>query len=391
MYNIKPWVFLLRALFIKRLKNQRVKKVDKHYMKIALDLAKLGKGKVNPNPLVGAVIVKDKKIIAKGYHEKYGEDHAEVNAFKNAKENVAGATMYVTLEPCSHYGKTPPCVDKIIDNKISRVVIGMMDPNKLVLGQGIKKLQDAGIEVEVGVLEEECKKLNEVFIKYIKNKKPFVVLKAAMSLDGKISTASGESKWITGNKSRSEVHKLRNDLSAIMVGVDTVIIDNPYLTCRIVDGRNPIRIIIDSKLRIPKDSNVLENTNDIKTIIATTEKAPKEKIDYLENLGVWVIKTKSKDEKVNLKELMIKLGELKIDSILLEGGSTLNYSALEVGIVDKVLVYIAPKIIGGVNSKTPVGGNGIEQLKDAFKIKDLNISMVSEDVLIQGYIGGEEN
>ncbi|MDU2688582.1 bifunctional diaminohydroxyphosphoribosylaminopyrimidine deaminase/5-amino-6-(5-phosphoribosylamino)uracil reductase RibD [Paeniclostridium sordellii] len=365
--------------------------MDKHYMKIALDLAKLGKGKVNPNPLVGAVIVKDKKIIAKGYHEKYGEDHAEVNAFKNAKENVAGATMYVTLEPCSHYGKTPPCVDKIIDNKISRVVIGMMDPNKLVLGQGIKKLQDAGIEVEVGVLEEECKKLNEVFIKYIKNKKPFVVLKAAMSLDGKISTASGESKWITGNKSRSEVHKLRNDLSAIMVGVDTVIIDNPYLTCRIVDGRNPIRIIIDSKLRIPKDSNVLENTNDIKTIIATTEKAPKEKIDYLENLGVWVIKTKSKDEKVNLKELMIKLGELKIDSILLEGGSTLNYSALEVGIVDKVLVYIAPKIIGGVNSKTPVGGNGIEQLKDAFKIKDLNISMVSEDVLIQGYIGGEEN
>ncbi|WP_456299456.1 bifunctional diaminohydroxyphosphoribosylaminopyrimidine deaminase/5-amino-6-(5-phosphoribosylamino)uracil reductase RibD [Paraclostridium sordellii] len=384
-------MFLLRALFIKRLKNQRVKKVDKHYMKIALDLAKLGKGKVNPNPLVGAVIVKDKKIIAKGYHEKYGEDHAEVNAFKNAKENVAGATMYVTLEPCSHYGKTPPCVDKIIDNKISRVVIGMMDPNKLVLGQGIKKLQDAGIEVEVGVLEEECKKLNEVFIKYIKNEKPFVVLKAAMSLDGKISTASGESKWITGNKSRSEVHKLRNDLSAIMVGVDTVIIDNPYLTCRIVDGRNPIRIIIDSKLRIPKDSNVLENTNDIKTIIATTEKAPKEKIDYLENLGVWVIKTKSTDEKVNLKELMIKLGELKIDSILLEGGSTLNYSALEVGIVDKVLVYIAPKIIGGVNSKTPVGGNGIEQLKDAFKIKDLNISMVSEDVLIQGYIGGEEN
>lgn len=365
--------------------------MDKHYMKIALDLAKLGKGKVNPNPLVGAVIVKDKKIIAKGYHEKYGEDHAEVNAFKNAKENLAGATMYVTLEPCSHYGKTPPCVDKIIDNKISRVVIGMMDPNKLVLGQGIKKLQDAGIEVEVGVLEEECKKLNEVFIKYIKNKKPFVVLKAAMSLDGKISTALGESKWITGNKSRSEVHKLRNDLSAIMVGVDTVIIDNPHLTCRIVDGRNPIRIIVDSKLRIPKNSNVLENTNDIKTIVATTEKAAKEKIDYLENLGVWVIKTKSTDEKVNLKELMIKLGELKVDSILLEGGSTLNYSALEVGIVDKVLIYIAPKIIGGVNSKTPVGGNGIAHLKDAFKIKNLNISMVSEDVLLQGYIGGERN
>lgn len=364
--------------------------MDKYYMDIALSLGKKGEGRVNPNPIVGALIVKDEKIIAKGYHEKYGEAHAEVNAFKNAKENVFGATMYVTLEPCSHYGKTPPCVDNIIDNKISRVVIGMVDPNPLVSGKGIKRLRDAGIDVTVGVLEEECKKVNEVFIKYIKNKKPFVVLKSAMSLDGKIATAFGESKWITGNEARSEVHKLRNDLSAIMVGVDTVIMDNPQLTCRMLEGRNPIRIIVDSTLRIPKDSKVLENTNEIKTIIATTEKAPKEKVDYLENLGVMIIKTKSKDGKVNLKELMIKLGELKVDSILLEGGATLNHSALEVGIVDKVLIYIAPKIIGGAKSKTPVGGNGIEKLKSAFKVKDLTVSMVGEDILLQGYIGGEE-
>ncbi|MEG2291361.1 MAG: bifunctional diaminohydroxyphosphoribosylaminopyrimidine deaminase/5-amino-6-(5-phosphoribosylamino)uracil reductase RibD [Clostridium sp.] len=364
--------------------------MDKYYMDIALSLARKGKGMVNPNPIVGAVIVKNKKIIAKGYHEKYGETHAEVNAFKNAEENVFGATMYITLEPCSHYGKTPPCVDKIIENKIARVVIGMVDPNPLVSGKGIKKLRDAGIDVMVGVLEEECRKANEVFIKYIEKKKPFVVLKSAMSLDGKIATAFGESKWITGKKSRREVHKLRNDLSAIMVGVDTVIMDNPQLTCRMLEGRNPTRIIVDSELRIPKNSKVLENINDIKTIIATTQKVEKEKVDYLEKLGVVIIKTKSKDGKVNLKELMIRLGELKVDSILLEGGATLNYSAIEAKIIDKILIYVAPKIIGGVKSKTPVGGNGIEQLKDAFKVKDLNVSIVGEDILLQGYIGDEE-
>ena len=217
--------------------------LNEKFMKIAIELAKKGIGNVNPNPLVGAVIVKDGKIIGQGYHERYGEGHAEVNAFKSLDDDPTGATMYVTLEPCFHYGKTPPCADRIIENKISKVIIGMVDPNPLVSGKGIEKLKNAGIEVEVGILEEECRKINEVFIKYITTKKPFVVMKTAMSLDGKIATKTGESKWITSEKSRLQVHILRNKFSGIMVGVNTIIKDNPELTCRVVEGNNPIRII----------------------------------------------------------------------------------------------------------------------------------------------------
>ncbi len=357
-------------------------------MDIALHLARKGAGKVNPNPLVGAVIVNDGKIIGKGYHESYGKAHAEINA---ETELIEGSTMYVTLEPCSHYGKTPPCVDQIIENRIKRVVIGMVDPNPLVSGKGVKKLQEAGIDVTVGILEDKCKKLNEVFIKYITKKKPFVVLKTAMSLDGKISTTSGESKWITDKEARENVHILRNELTAIMIGIDTVIIDNPELTCRIPNGRNPIRIVVDSNLRIPYDSKILQTAKKFKTIIATTEKARKEKIHKLKDLGIIVIETKSKNEKVDLKDLMHKLGNQNIDSILLEGGSTLNYSALESGIVDKILVYIAPKIIGGMKSKTPVGGSGISHLKDAFKVRELSTSIIGKDILLQGYIEGDES
>nr|WP_288523927.1 bifunctional diaminohydroxyphosphoribosylaminopyrimidine deaminase/5-amino-6-(5-phosphoribosylamino)uracil reductase RibD [uncultured Romboutsia sp.] len=362
--------------------------MDKYYMDIALHLARKGAGKVNPNPLVGAVIVNDGKIIGKGYHESYGKAHAEINA---ETELIEGSTMYVTLEPCSHYGKTPPCVDQIIENRIKRVVIGMVDPNPLVSGKGVKKLQEAGIDVTVGILEDKCKKLNEVFIKYITKKKPFVVLKTAMSLDGKISTTSGESKWITDKEARENVHILRNELTAIMIGIDTVIIDNPELTCRIPNGRNPIRIVVDSNLRIPYDSKILQTAKKFKTIIATTEKARKEKIHKLKDLGIIVIETKSKNEKVDLKDLMHKLGNQNIDSILLEGGSTLNYSALESGIVDKILVYIAPKIIGGMKSKTPVGGSGISHLKDAFKVRELSTSIIGKDILLQGYIEGDES
>lgn len=364
--------------------------MDKAYMKIALDLAKKGRGVVNPNPMVGAVIVKDRKIIGKGYHEKCGEAHAEVNAINGATDKVEGATMYVTLEPCSHYGKTPPCVDKIIENKIAKVVIAMLDPNPLVSGSGVKKLKEAKINVVLGVLEEESKRLNEVFIKYITSKKPFVTLKTAMSLDGKIATESGESKWITGKESRKLVHKLRNEVSGIMVGVDTVIKDNPQLTCRLENGKNPIRIITDSKLRIPINLKVIEEINEVRTIIATTEFADKEKIRNLEKLGVEVLVVKSKKNKVDLQDLMSKLGELKIDSILLEGGATLNFSALNEKIVDKIQVYISPQIIGGETSKTPVGGSGIKLLKDSYKIKNLTSKFVGEDILIEGYITGGE-
>lgn len=362
--------------------------MDEDYMRLALDLAKKGKGKVNPNPLVGAVIVKNGKIIGQGYHERYGKEHAEVNAFNSLNENPEGATMYVTLEPCSHYGKTPPCVNRIIENNIKRVVIGSVDNNPLVSGQGIKKLKDAGIKVTVGILEDECKKVNEVFYKYIAEKKPFVVLKAAMSLDGKISTYSGESKWITGENSRKEVHKLRNELTGILVGVDTVIKDNPKLTCRLEDGRNPTRIIVDSTLRIPMDSDIITD-NESRTIIATTEFADDDKILELKKKEIEVIVIKSKNNRVDLNKLMIKLGELNIDSILLEGGSTLNFSALEENIVDKIQIYIAPKIIGGEKSKTPVGGQGIEELKKAFKVKNLTYKLVGEDILLEGYIDKE--
>ncbi|WP_090040840.1 bifunctional diaminohydroxyphosphoribosylaminopyrimidine deaminase/5-amino-6-(5-phosphoribosylamino)uracil reductase RibD [Clostridium frigidicarnis] len=360
--------------------------MDEKYMEIALALAKKGAGKVNPNPMVGAVIVKDGKVIAEGYHEEYGKSHAEVNAFNNALEDVRGATMYVTLEPCSHYGKTPPCVEKIIEKKISRVVIGMVDPNPIVRGQGIEKLLSQGIEVVTGVLEEKCKKLNEVFIKYITLKKPFVIMKTAMSIDGKIATSSGESKWITKEESRKQVHKLRNEVSAIMVGVNTVIKDDPELTCRIENGKNPIRIIVDSTLRIPRDSKVIKGANEVKTIIACTEKLNNEKGLELKKQGVEILLTKSKNNRVDLDDLMTKLGEMNIDSLLLEGGSTLNFSALEEGIVDKIQVYIATKIIGGENSKTPVGGKGIENLKDVFKIENMNLSLIGQDIFIEGYI-----
>lgn len=396
--------------------------MDEKYMKLAMNLAKRGEGKVNPNPLVGAVIVKDNKIISKGYHREFGGNHAEIEAFNNLDSNSDGATMYVTLEPCSHYGKTPPCVDKIIENKISKVIIGCSDPNELVKGKGIEKLKNAGIEVKISNLESECKKLNETFIKYIKVKKPFVVLKNAMSLDGKISTYTGQSKWITGEKSRESVHNLRNKYMGIMVGVNTVIKDNPELTCRLKNGRNPVRIIVDSNLRIPINSKVIlnnknsfnfkllkefnseiENINDflkednnlkIKnkialkdiTIIATTEKVDKEKIKILESKGVLVLVTKEKENRVDLNDLMIKLGKLNIDSILLEGGSELNFSAIEERIVDKIVCYIAPKIIGGNSSKTPIGGQGIEKISDVINIKDMKFKSIGEDIVVEGYI-----
>ena len=363
--------------------------LNQEYMRLAIEIAKKGAGKVNPNPMVGAVIVKDERVIGQGYHKYYGGNHAEVNAFENLSDNPEGATIYVTLEPCSHYGKTPPCVDKIIANKISKVVVGTLDPNPLVEGRGIKALKEAGIEVITGVLEEECKKLNEVFMKYILCKRPFVVLKTAMTLDGKIATESGESKWITSDKSRQEVHKLRNKLSAIMVGVNTVIKDNPELTCRLEGGKNPVRIIVDSKLRIPLGSNVVVD-NLAQTIVATTEVADKDKILVLEKLGVKVLIINSKNERVDLKSLMIELGKRDIDGILLEGGATLSFSALEENIVDKIQVYIAPKIIGGEKSKTSIGGKGIEKLSDAIMLNNMTVKSVGTDLLIEAYLKGGE-
>jgi len=365
-------------------------------MERALELSKKAVGFVNPNPLVGAVIVKDNKIIGEGYHEYFGGPHAEVNAFANAKENaikdaaydVEGATMYVTLEPCAHYGKTPPCAEAIVRNKIAKVVIGMVDPNPLVAGKGIEILRKAGIEVTSGLMDSEIKKTNEIFIKYITQKKPFCIMKTAMTIDGKIATSTGDSKWISNEKSRAYVHELRNMVTGIMVGIGTVLTDDPELTTRRqgILSKNPIRIIIDSTAKIPLNSKVLKCDEKTKTIIVTTELAKDTKIEAIKKRGVEVIVTPSTNKRVNLNSLMGILADMGIDSILLEGGSTLNYSALEAHIVDKVITFISPKIFGGTCGKTPVGGVGIKDVKDSIMLTDTEVIRFDEDIMVEGYV-----
>lgn len=364
--------------------------MDELYMRRALELAEKGIGKVNPNPLVGAVIVKNNKIIGEGYHEIYGEAHAERNAVKNASEDVAGSTIYVTLEPCAHYGKTPPCVDFIIEKKFKKVVIGMTDPNPLVAGKSIEKLRKNNIEVVTGVLEEQCRSINEVFIKYITSKTPFVILKAGISLDGKIATCTGESKWITSSQARMHGHNLRNKMMGIMVGVNTVISDNPALTYRgIADGRNPLRIVVDSNLRVPMDSEIISNNNG-NTIAACVKGADESKKERLLKAGVRIIETDSNDGRVDLHQLMIKLGEENIDSILIEGGGTLNFSALNEGIVDKVRFYISPKIIGGQKSRNSISGEGFKTIENCVNLENILYEKLGDELIAEGYISKEK-
>lgn len=370
------------------------------YMRLAIEEAKKGEGFVNPNPLVGAVIVKDGKILGTGYHKKYGENHAEINAILDAKKknnNIENATIYINLEPCSHYGKTPPCADAIIKNKFKRAVIGCLDSNIKVAGNGIKKLREAKIEVVENILEEDCKKLNEVFFHYINTKKPFMVMKYAMTMDGKIASVSGKSKWITSEKSREHAHLFRKKYSAIMVGINTVIEDNPTLNCRIKDNpKNPIRIILDSDLKIDLKSNICKTSKDIKTYIASVKPTVKsnkntEKKKELEYLGIEIIETSpkdsSKDYKVNLQELIKILGEEKnIDSVLIEGGATLHAALLKEKLIDKALIYIAPKIFGGLNAKTPIAGEGIEEPDNAIKLIGGKLKNIGEDLFMEYYL-----
>lgn len=360
-------------------------------MQRALELAELGAGFVQPNPLVGAVIVKDGRIISEGYHHFYGGFHAEIDAFNNAKEDVIGATMYVTLEPCSHFGKTPPCSHAIVKMGIKRVVVSVLDPNPLVAGKGIEYMLKAGIEVECGVLEEEAKKQNEVFFKYITKREPFVIMKSAMTLDGKIASHTLSSKWVTGETARECVHELRHRFSGIMVGIGTVLADDPSLTTRRNHGvgKDPIRIIVDSCARIPETAKLFNQDSNAQTIIAVTEKADAEKLRRLEAMGVIIIRIPSKNQRVDLRALMIELGKREIDSILLEGGSELNFAALEAGIVDKFLIFIANKIIGGNTAKTPVGGLGISEMSDAIPLDFSSVSKLGDDLLIEAYIRKE--
>ena len=360
------------------------------YMRRAIELAKQGIGKVNPNPLVGAVIVKNDRIISEGYHMVYGDLHAERNAFKNLAnpEDARGAEMYVTLEPCCHHGKQPPCTQAIIEHGIAKVYVGSNDPNAQVAGKGIKQLRDAGIEVETEVLKEECDALNPVFFHYITTKTPYVLMKYAMTLDGKIATRTGHSQWVSGEESRARVQQTRNALKGIMVGIGTILNDDPRLTCRIEGGRNPVRIVCDSKLRIPLTSNVVVTAKDVPTIVATIEPHPeylrfwKEQKAELEEAGVEVLVVKEQEGRLDLQDLMIKLGEKQIDGILLEGGSTLNYAALQSGIVNRIEAYVAPKFFGGSGFYTPVGGDGVELATDAMECELVSMEKIGEDVLL---------
>ena len=359
---------------------------DIYYMKRAIELARKGEGKTSPNPLVGAVIVKDGRIIGEGYHKYYGGNHAEVEAINNAKESVRGATIYVNLEPCSHYGKTPPCAIRLVEDGVRKVVMGIRDPNPKVSGQGIKILEDSGIEVVEGVLEKEAKELNEVFIKYIISRRPFVYLKYAMTLDGKIATINGDSKWISNEKSRQEVHKLRNKVSGIMVGINTIIVDDPSLNVRMNEGQDPTRIIVDSNCRISPNAKVLQIESDARTIVAVTRNADPLKVALIEETGAEVLVIGEREGRVDLKSLLKLLGKRGIDSILIEGGGSLIWSALEEELVDKVQVYIAPKLIGGVKSPTPVGGKGIDLMSEAIELYDIKRKIFDEDIMIEGYI-----
>lgn len=368
---------------------------EEKYMRRAIELAKKGSGHVNPNPLVGAVIVRDGEIIGEGYHECYGQLHAERNAIANAKKrgnSLEGSTIYVTLEPCCHYGKTPPCTEAIIEEKIARVVVGSDDPNPLVSGKGFQMLREKGIEVIPHFLKEECDAMNYVFFHYIRTGTPYVAMKYAMTMDGKIACYTGNSKWVTGEESRAHVQTLRNHYKGIMAGIGTVLADDPMLNCRIEGGRDPIRIIADSHLRIPMDSQLVRTAGQQPLIVACLPDADEEKAAQLQEKGVEVLRipgvttadiTEEQKEVISLPVLMKELGARKIDGILLEGGGQLNESALQAGIVDRIYCYIAPKIFGGAQAKTPVEGQGLTRAADAWKFNRIGMQEFGQDILLE--------
>lgn len=356
---------------------------DEFYMRRALELAGKGAGHVNPNPMVGAVIVKDGKIIGEGYHQKYGELHAERNALRNCKESPEGADLYVTLEPCCHYGKTPPCTDAIIENKIRRVIVGSLDSNPLVAGKGIQILKEAGIQVTEGVLQKECNELNRIFFHFMKTGRPYVMMKYAMTLDGKIAAYTGASKWITGEAARQKVQEDRGRFMAIMAGIGTVLADDPLLTCRLEGKKSPVRIICDTNLRIPLESALVRTAREVPVIVATASLDTEKKKALMET-GCEIWDLPAKEDGIDLQVLMQRLGERKIDSVLLEGGGALNYAALKNGVVNRVQAYIAPKLFGGAQAKTPVEGKGVDSPQEAFRVDNQEITMIGEDILIEG-------
>ncbi|MCI0453952.1 MAG: bifunctional diaminohydroxyphosphoribosylaminopyrimidine deaminase/5-amino-6-(5-phosphoribosylamino)uracil reductase RibD [Candidatus Dadabacteria bacterium] len=360
---------------------------DSKYMSIALRLARQGEGMTSPNPLVGAVVVKKGKILGKGYHKKAGLPHAEIEAFLDAENkgyNIKGSTLYITLEPCCHIGKRmPPCVDTILQKRVSKVVVGTLDPNPKVNGKGAKILREKGVEVNVGVLEGKCREINEPFFKYITTGIPFIILKLTSTLDGKIATFTGNSKWIGSELQRIYAHKLRNKVDAILIGIETVLRDNPELTVRLGKGslHQPTPIVLDTKLRIPVESNILKRN----PIIATSPYAPTSKVKDLEKLGASVLTIDlDKKGRINILKLVKKIGEMEIMSILIEGGSNVAASFLTKGMVDKIVFFYAPRIIGG-EGVSMIGELGIREVKDALTLTEVKVKKFGSEFIVEGH------
>ncbi|MFH1240639.1 MAG: bifunctional diaminohydroxyphosphoribosylaminopyrimidine deaminase/5-amino-6-(5-phosphoribosylamino)uracil reductase RibD [Candidatus Diapherotrites archaeon] len=349
---------------------------NEKFMKLALKLAEKGRGNVSPNPMVGCVIVKNRRIVGKGFHEKYGDAHAEINALKDAENKAKNSEMYVTLEPCCHYGKTPPCADAIISAGVKKVFIAMKDPNPKVNGKGIAKLVRKGIAIDIGSLKHDARKLNSAYIKRVGGKHAFVCLKIAMSVNGKISYGNGKGKKITGDESKQRVHELRNEYDAILVGRNTVVKDNPKLTCRIKGCKNPVRIVLDSELKLKGTEHIFREQGEV--IIAVTQGASKKKIKKFENKAEIVI-CKSKNKKVDLKDLMKKLEKYEIGSILVEGGREINESFLKSGVIDKIMLFVSPNVIKGKSLEAFDW-----KLLDKFQLENAKVEKLGNDILIEG-------
>ncbi|MCP4353507.1 MAG: bifunctional diaminohydroxyphosphoribosylaminopyrimidine deaminase/5-amino-6-(5-phosphoribosylamino)uracil reductase RibD [Desulfobacterales bacterium] len=361
---------------------------DKYFMKMALDLAIKGQGFTSPNPMVGAVVVRDGKVVGKGYHKAVGGPHAEVNAIDDAGDYAKGATIYVTLEPCNHTGRTPPCTEKILGAGIKRVVVAMNDPNPDVRGGGNFYLRQKGTEVTEGVCEEDAKKLNEAFIKYVAAKRPFVTVKCAATLDGRIATKTGDSRWVSGEESRKFVHRLRHASDSIMVGIDTVKKDDPSLTTRLDDikGSDPVRIILDTHLSISKNAKLLGLNSDSGTIIIVGDSVSENKKAEIENMGARVIESPLKNGLIDLDFSMDNLGAMGITSLLIEGGSRVIASAFAAGIVDKIFFFYAPKILGGDDGVPVCKGHGPALMSDSIAVKNISTRRFGDDIMVEGYI-----
>ncbi len=360
---------------------------DSGYMKMALDLARKAEGRTSPNPMVGALIVKNGRIVAKGFHHHCGADHAEIMALKKAKGAARGAKLYVTLEPCSHFGRTPPCVNRIIQSGIKEVIIGTIDPNPRNNGKSLRLLKKAGIKTKVGYLENDLKKLNESFFKYITKGMPFVVAKTAQTLDGKIATAAGQSKWITGPAARNYARRLRNDFDAILVGINTVLADNPRLSAQ-SKSKQLKKVIIDSKLRIPVKARLFRHTKPEDVIIATTHTMNNAKFSLLRKRGVTVIICPQKDQGINLKWLFYRLAKMEIANLLLEGGAKIIGNAIQEHLVDKMRIFIAPRILGDQGARSSVSGMRVTSVANLPALKDLTVKKIAEDYLFEGYVYG---